>query len=107
MIDLRMNDSEKMDYHEDTMLKEKVRYPYGLRITLDSDTLKKLGITEPPRVGSKKMMLAAVECVEVSKCLNDEGQISVSLQITNMDLKGKDDGKKADSGSIESMLYGG
>lgn len=63
------------------------RYPYGLRLSLDSVTLKKLGIKELPETGEALVLTARVEvcCTR----LNDyEGrkETSMDLQITDMAL---------------------
>lgn len=63
-------------------------YPYGLRISLDDDSLTKLGITELPKVGSPMHVLAVVEIVSTSDYESKEGgeRKSLELQITDMAL---------------------
>lgn len=69
-------------------------YPYGLRLCLDNDTLKKLGILKVPPVGSKMKLEAMVEvCSTSSYDTKEKGIInSMDLQICEMSLTG---GKKA------------
>lgn len=75
-------------------------YPYGLCINLDSESLAKLGISEPPAVGTKMALQAIVEVVSMSQYQNQKTtDSSVSLQITDMDLQGKSDAAE--------KLYGG
>ncbi|NYT45135.1 hypothetical protein H0A64_09905 [Alcaligenaceae bacterium] len=63
-------------------------YPYGLRINLDDDSLKKLGITELPEVGTTMTLQARVEVVSVSQHESDNGKHrDMSLQITDMTLE--------------------
>jgi hypothetical protein len=64
------------------------RYPYGLEVRLDRTTLKKLGITSLPKVGSKMTLTAIVLVEEARESQRREGEPdrSVTLQITKMDL---------------------
>ncbi len=66
-------------------------YPYGLRVHLDDDSLKKLGLDKLPKVGSSKYLGARVEIVSVSESESRNGDggnkhRSVELQITDMGL---------------------
>lgn len=66
-------------------------YPYGLRITLSSDALRKLQLSEVPDVGQMMGLHAVVEVVGVNYDGNVPGnkQLRVELQITDMCLKEK------------------
>ena len=64
-------------------------YPYGLRLSLDSESLKKLGMTELPAIDAEFKLVALVCVVGVSQ--NDsqgseEPYRSVDLQIEMMEL---------------------
>lgn len=65
------------------------QYPYGLRITLDGETLKRLAIGEGnlPQVGKRLALKGLAEVVEVCK---EQGQTRaeycVELQITTLEL---------------------
>lgn len=63
-------------------------YPYGLQLRLGDDELKKLGITELPKVGATFHLIAAVEVVSVSDYDSKDGgdHSSVEYQITDMAL---------------------
>lgn len=68
------------------------QYPYGLRIELNSETLKLLGIDKLPAVGSKVTFEAKAEVVSVSESEHKEGEPmkNVSLQITDMEIEGSE-----------------
>jgi hypothetical protein len=61
-------------------------YPYGLRISLDKESLAKLGID--PEVGAEMQMIARVVVVSKheSEHEGEEERCSCELQITHMEL---------------------
>lgn len=63
------------------------KYPYGLTLYLNSETLEKLGVSAPP-VGQKLMLTAEVICTSYSKNQRQGGEPSecADLQVTSMDL---------------------
>lgn len=63
-------------------------YPYGLVLRLGDDELKKLGITDLPKVGAELHLIAKVEVVSVSDYDSKDGgdHESVEYQITDMAL---------------------
>lgn len=70
------------------------RYPYGLTIYLDNDTLAKLGITDMPKVGGTMQLTATVKVTGTSEreSQNKDGvaetNACVDLQIIAMELAG-------------------
>lgn len=64
------------------------KYPYGLRISLDNDSLKKLGVKELPAVGDTLMIKANVTVVSTSENESAEGgeYKCCDLQITDLGL---------------------
>ncbi|MCK0554658.1 hypothetical protein KFO32_16580 [Pantoea ananatis] len=66
-------------------------YPWGLRITLNSDALKKLGI-DLPKVGDMMALggLAKVVGVSVRESENSDSHSQVDLQITDMGIEKSD-----------------
>jgi hypothetical protein len=73
-------------------------YPYGLRLELDHDTLKKLGHDSLPQVGTKMALHAKARVKSASENSSegeDSPRRSVSLQITHMktdcDMDAEDD----------------
>lgn len=77
-------------------------YPYGLRITLNDETLKKLFMNQMPEVGSELSMEATVKVVSVSEDPENGGKEnrSVGLQITELGLT------KEDEKSDPAKFYG-
>lgn len=83
---------------KETMLAEAVccgeepAYPYGLRLCLNDEVLKKLGISTLPAINDRMVLHALVEVVSVSEYKSQEADgdtqesRSVDLQITDMEL---------------------
>lgn len=63
-------------------------YPYGLCIYLDTETLAKLGYTEPPAVGSELKLVANVTVTSTGVDQQQDGdkRSRCDLQITDMEL---------------------
>jgi hypothetical protein len=67
--------------------KDGPKYPYGLRLNLDDEALKKLGITELPAVDTRMQLTASVEVCTTSEYESQSGeQRSIDLQITALAL---------------------
>jgi hypothetical protein len=78
------------------------RYPYGLTVSLDNDSLEKLGISQLPDVNETYTLVAQVRVTSVSANESDYGKSrSVGLQITDMALE---DGKLGERAA--KALYG-
>jgi hypothetical protein len=88
MIDMKLKPEAK------TMLGEAVEadspeYPYGLRISLDNESLTKLGIAELPLIDAEFKVIALASVVSVSQHESqgsDKPHRSVDLQIEMMQL---------------------
>lgn len=66
------------------------KYPWGLTVSLDDATLRKLGMSELPQVGAQLRLMAVVEVCSTSQHANQHGTDKcVSLQITQMGLEGE------------------
>ena len=64
-------------------------YPYGLRICLNTDSLKALGIETLPDLGAELTIKAKVSVCGVCESKNLYGtDRNLDLQITDMELKG-------------------
>lgn len=82
------------------------RYPYGLELHLDEDTLAKLGITAPPAVGTTMMITAKVMVTSASQYQRQGGEKESSScwQITDLECGSSATDQQA---SAASALYGG
>lgn len=82
------------------------KYPYGLSISLDDESLAKLGITALPTVGTAMTLTARVEVCSTSQYQDRKGESesSLSLQITAMELSPASESASTDAASL---LYGG
>jgi hypothetical protein len=82
---------------------ERDDYPWGLRITLNDETLKKLGIALP-KVGSEMMLAGKVKVLSTS--MREDGEdsySSVEMQITDIGLM---DGTAEPQKTAADTLYG-
>lgn len=63
-------------------------YPYGLTLHLDDDTLKKLGMTEVPAVGTEMLLQGKVVVTSCGMNQEQDGdkKSRCELQITDMEL---------------------
>lgn len=81
------------------------KYPYGLSIHLDDDTLAKLGLTDLPKVGSNLVAQITVTVTGTSQRATQSGKegetlrTCVDLQITDMDIA-------SPAKSAAEVLYG-
>lgn len=68
------------------------KYGYGLSICLDSDALKKLGVTDLPEVGDEFHIIAIGKVTSTSKNASESNDSSrVEIQITNMAVMHEDE----------------
>jgi len=65
------------------------KYPYGLTVNLEEESLDKLGLNTLPQAGDTMTLTAKVKVRSVESRDSDDGKRrSVSLQITSMELEG-------------------
>ncbi len=89
--------------NEDGKTVQRDDYPWGLRITLNNETLKKLGITLP-KVGAEMLLAGKVKVLSTSTREDgDETNSSVDLQITDIGLM---DDSAAPQKTAADTLYG-
>lgn len=101
LVSVKLTTAEQKDAVEPSSA-DRPRYPWGLSISLDTDTLDKLGMKTLPDVGEAYMLVARVDVTGVSSNESEGGKArSVSLQITDLCLE--DATKKK---SAADVLYG-
>ena len=88
MVNMQMSAEEAREYSEPTPPDEQPRYPYGLCLDLDDDSLAKLGITSLPAVGATMTMTAKVTVTRTGayQTQGSDQEMSLGLQITDMEL---------------------
>ena len=104
MAMINMKQAAKREEMPGEIEADEPRYPYGLCIRLDKDSLEKLGITALPKVGGE-MMITAKAVVKSTSAYDTQGgtDMSVELQITDMDVGQTENAQNNDRAS---KLYG-
>lgn len=81
------------------------QYPWGMRITLNNDTLEKLGVNSKslPSVGDVVSIIGMAKVCAVSTHTEDEGEeSSVEMQITDIGLAPP---KRDDASELKNAFY--
>lgn len=90
MKDLKITKKEAKAKSESMVIgsPDQERYPYGLRLELNNDTLEKLGIDKLPSVGTVLMFEAKAKVVGSRQSATEGSENrSIELQITHIDLE--------------------
>jgi hypothetical protein len=97
LVNMKIDPKEReKKYAESTVAADGPVYPWGLGLTLDDESLDKLGITKLPTVGKSYTLVAKCDVTSVSESESDMGsRRSVSLQITDLALDFSDEKKDA------------
>lgn len=112
LIDMQLDRKEAQEEAGASPSDNLPKYPYGLCIYLDDETLEKLGLTQLPKVGTTLQLTAMVKVtgtrsheIQTEKESGEPDEntsSSVDMQITAMELSA---GQTQQSAA--SMLYGG
>lgn len=106
MISMKLSKEEagKMSGAVETKPGDGPAYPYGLCLCLNNETLKKLGYTEPPAVGTDMLVMAKVTVTSTGVNQQQDGdkEARCELQVTDMQLAGSapDAGKVYDKSKM-------
>lgn len=85
LIDMEMDDEDKMDASMPIAMPSKPDYPYGLRISLSHNELEKLGLDADCEVGDMLDMRCFATVTSVSKNEDAGGKgCRIELQIEKM-----------------------
>ena len=101
MISTKMSKEEAKEYASGPSAENAPAYSYGTCLYLDDELLKRLGIDEPPAVGTVLTLSAKVVVTSTGVTQQQDGdkEARCELQITDMELKG-------DGPDAASVLYG-
>lgn len=104
MKSMKISSEEKKEMSLPSVVSDKPKYPYGLKLHFDETSFAKLEM-EAPRVGEKFMVLAYAEVCDVhqEKYEGDVPRYSMTLQLMDVDLKKKEQEEKK---SVANELYG-
>ncbi len=99
------NTAEEAKQQVDPSMVKGPKYPWGLTISLDDDSLKKLGIDTLPEVGTAVMVVAKATVASVSARQSEGGENyrCLDLQLTDMQVSGT---QKDRMGRATEALYG-
>jgi hypothetical protein len=91
LINMEMSKEEAKEYAQPSV-SESPKYPWGLCLTLNDDSLKKLGVTKLPSVETVVTITAkaTVSSVRENQTQGGESEASMDLQITDMQIDGID-----------------
>ncbi len=104
LIDMQMGAEETAEQISPTPA-DAPKYPWGLCITLNDDSLEKLGVKTLPAVDTEVTIVAkaVVSATRENQTQGGDSEASMDLQITDMQVDGLD----ADLfGRAAAMLYG-
>lgn len=102
MKSLKLDETEQKEYAQPSAMTGMPLYPWGLQISLDDETLKKIGLKLPALDDVIEIRCKAqVTSIESRKDGDDDSDDCARLQITDMEVVAKDDDSTA------KKLYGG
>lgn len=104
LVSMKLDAKDREKSYPSTVAADAPMYPYGLMLSLDNETLEKIGTGRIPEVGGQVLILAKAKVTSMSSNESEGGQKyqSVSLQITDLGLDTPDQQKAA-----ADMLYDG
>lgn len=84
MVNMKVSREKEEEIQSESPEQE---YPFGLRLWMNDDTLKKLGIKDLPEVGKEFGVEARAKVAEVSEVASESNEEKrMELQITDLNL---------------------
>lgn len=107
MKNMKMSKEDLPANMDEAIIQGGPEYPYGLRICLSPEVIKKLDLAKLPEVGQMMGLHAVVEVVGVNieNAYNGGRDKKVELQITDMVLKDKSE--DSESKENKTLMTGG
>ncbi len=95
LVNMKKTKKEVKDDLKPTIAVDVPKYPYGLSINLEEESLVKLDMTDLPEVGDSMNLIArvTVESVQSSERQGGKKHRSLHLQITDLALEADNKGK--------------
>jgi len=97
LVDMKCEEQKVEEKSCEPCMVEKPKYPYGLELRLEEESLKKLGIKELPPIGKYVMITARAEVVATSAYESKQGGENrcLSLQIQELGVEAEKNKKSA------------
>ncbi|MER1940643.1 capsid staple protein [Castellaniella sp. FW104-16D08] len=89
MVSMKLSAQAAQAYNSPVPSGDAPMYPWGLTVSLDNESMKRLGLdTAPPEVGTTMVLMATVEVTSVRSEKEHDGdtRAGADLQITEMEL---------------------
>jgi hypothetical protein len=106
LVSMKLPKRSKKEMAELTspMESDQPKYPYGLQLRFDNDSLKKLPVLRGLKVGTKVMIEAEAEVSEYSERESQSGEnYSCELQVTDISIEPPKGAKDKDSATLKRL----
>jgi hypothetical protein len=92
LINMARSPAELKADNKPSTLSGDSKYPYGTRISLNTDQLKKLGITELPEMGDEYSIVGVAKVTRASSSASESGsETSMELILTHLSMTHEND----------------
>jgi hypothetical protein len=107
MKDMTITSEEKKDRSQHSIVCDEPQYPYGLKLRFDPESYKKLGMSEPPKIGAKVMVMGYGKVCEVEQheYEGDVPKTSIEIQLMGVEVKSKESEESAEKKDTANEFY--